>query len=357
MANNNTEYMQQQADKAEALHNLLMGNKALLIVLALSAILAVLSPVFLRVSNLLNVCRQVCVSTLLSVGFTVILSSGHMDLSVGTLMGLCGMIFGLLHEKMHVNIWFSVLACLGMGVVGGILNAGLITLFELPPFIVTLATQSIFKGTNYLISKLLPINIRDRAFVFIGQGYFLGIPMPVFIALFVVIVVWIVMNKTQFGRHVLAVGGNASAARVCGINVNRMRFAVYMMEGLCVGIAALVMTARVSSAQVGAGVGMEMDAIAAVVIGGTAMSGGNANVFGTMFGCLIVGVVNNGLNLLSIDPNWQVIAEGVLVLLAVVIDVTSRRAYAARLSKQASLALKLEMEEHHRKLAEESKQD
>lgn len=349
---NNDSKLQRSNERAEFLHNFLMGNKALLIVIGLSIILAILSPVFLKVNNLLNICRQVCVSTLLSVGFTVILSSGHMDLSVGTLMGLCGMILGLLLQK-RCPLWFALACCLAMGVLGGAMNAALITLFDLPPFVVTLATQSIFKGTNYIISKLLPIVIMNRKLVFVGQGYFLGIPMPVYVALTVVLIVWLIMNKTLFGRHVLAVGGNANAARVCGINVNKMRFAVYMVEGFCIGIAAIVMTARVASAQVSAGIGMEMDAIAAVVIGGTAMSGGNANVFGTMFGCLIVGIVNNGLNLLSIDTNWQVIAEGVLVLIAVVIDVTSRRSYAKRLSKQASMALRAEIEEHRRLQAEQ----
>ena len=339
-------------DRMEFMHNLLMGNKALLIVIVLGVLLSILSPVFLTVTNLLNVCRQVCVSTLLSVGFTMILSSGHMDLSVGTLMGLCGMILGLLLKDRY-PMWLSILACLAMGVVGGALNAGLITLFGLPPFVVTLATQSIFKGVNFIVSHLVPIVIMDRRLVFLGQGYWLGVPMPVYIAFFMVLVVWVVMNKTLFGRHVLACGGNAEAAKVCGINVNRIRFAVYMSAGFCTGIAAIVMTARVASAQVSAGIGMEMDAIAAVVIGGTAMSGGNANVFGTMFGCLIVGIVNNGLNLLSIDTNWQVIAEGVLVLIAVVIDVVSRRSYAKRLSKQASLALKQEMDELRRQRAEE----
>ena len=338
-------------DRVEIFYNLLMGNKALLIMLLMCAFLAIASPVFFRVSNLLNVCRQVCVSTLLSVGFTMILASGHMDLSVGTLMGLCGMVLGILLRD-GTPMGLAILACLGLGVAGGALNAGLITLFDLPPFVVTLATQSIFKGANYIISKLVPIVILNRNLVFLGQGYLFGVPVPVYIALLAVIVVWVVMNKTKFGRHVLAVGGNKDAAKVCGINVNKMRFLVYMSAGLCIGIAAIVMTARVASAQVAAGVGMEMDAIAAVVIGGTAMSGGNANVFGTLFGCLIVGLVNNGLNLLSIDTNWQVIIEGVMVLVAVVIDVTSRRIYASWLSKQASLALRAEMDEMHRRAAE-----
>ena len=156
--------------------------------------------------------------------------------------------------------------------------------------------------------------------------------------LLVIILVWIMMNRTKFGRYVLAMGGNAEAARVSGINVDKMRYGVYMVGGFCTGIAAVVMTARTASAQVSAGQNMEMDAIAAVVIGGTAMSGGNANVWGTMFGCLIVGIVNNGLNLLGVDSNWQVIAKGVLILFAVIIDTLSARAQAERLNKQAAQA-------------------
>lgn len=325
-------------DSKAILSNLLMGNKAFLIVLGMCLIMSVASPVFLRVSNILNITRQVCVSTLLSVGFTVVLSSGHMDLSVGTLMGLCGMVLAKLVKEANVPVPVAIIITLILGAFCGSLNAIVITAFRIVPFVATMATQSIFKGANYLISNLVPVAGLPDSLVYLGQGYILGIPVPVYIMLVMVIIVWIMLNRTKFGRYVLAMGGNAEAARVSGINTDRMRLGVYMFGGFCTGVASVIMTARTASAQVSAGVGMEMDAIAAVVIGGTAMSGGNANVWGTMFGCLIVGIVNNGLNLLGVDSNWQVIAKGVLILVAVVIDTLSARAQAARLNKQAAEA-------------------
>lgn len=320
------------------LRSLLRGNKAFLIVVGLCIILSIASPVFLRTSNLLNIVRQVCVSTLLSIGFTVVLSSGHMDLSVGTLLGLCGMVLAKMIKEAGIPLPIAIILTLLLGTACGALNAATITIFRVVPFVATLATQSIFKGANYLISNLVPVAGLPDELVFIGQGYLLGVPVPIYIMLLVIILVWIMMNRTKFGRYVLAMGGNAEAARVSGINVDKMRYGVYMVGGFCTGIAAVVMTARTASAQVSAGQNMEMDAIAAVVIGGTAMSGGNANVWGTMFGCLIVGIVNNGLNLLGVDSNWQVIAKGVLILFAVIIDTLSARAQAERLNKQAAQA-------------------
>lgn len=333
--------------RSDLIYSILTGNKALLIVLVLMVILAFSTDTFMGRSNLLNVCRQICVSTLLSVGFTVVLASGHMDLSVGTLLGLSGMCVGLA-LRAGAPLPVAMMVGILMGICGGALNATLITVFRLPPFVCTLATQSVFEGTNYLLSHLEPVLVRNKTLLFIGQGYFLGIPVPVYIMLASVIAVWIIMNMTKFGRHVLAVGGNTAAAKVSGINVDVIRFAVYMLSGFFTGIASIVLTGRVASALPGAGIGMEMDAIAAVVVGGTSMAGGNANVFGTLFGCLVVGIVTNGMNLLGIDSNWQIIAKGVLILLAVIIDVLSSRSYAKRLSKQASLALKAELDELRR---------
>ncbi|MCI8549731.1 MAG: ABC transporter permease [Lachnospiraceae bacterium] len=324
-------------EKSAVIQNLLMGNKALLIVIALGVILSIASPAFLTSSNLLNVVRQVCVSTLLSIGFTIVLSSGNMDLSIGTLMGLCGMILAKLVKEAGVPLPAAILIVFGVAVFGGLLNAAILSLFSVPAFIVTLATQSIFKGVNYLISDLVPVSGLPSELLFLGQGYLFGIPMPIYIMLLVVLAVWVMMNRTKFGRYILAVGGNAEAARASGINTKRINFGVYICCGLCAGVASIIMTGRVGSAQVGAGVGMEMDAIAAVVIGGTSMSGGKANVWGTLFGCLLVGIVNNGMNLLGINPNWQVIAKGFLILFAVIIDVVSARAQAKRLNRIAQM--------------------
>ncbi len=324
-------------EKSAVIQNLLMGNKALLIVIALGVILSIASPAFLTSSNLLNVVRQVCVSTLLSIGFTIVLSSGNMDLSIGTLMGLCGMILAKLVKEAGVPLPAAILIVFGVAVFGGLLNAAILSLFSVPAFIVTLATQSIFKGVNYLISDLVPVSGLPSELLFLGQGYLFGIPVPIYIMLLVVLAAWVMMNRTKFGRYILAVGGNAEAARASGINTKRINFGVYICCGLCAGVASIIMTGRVGSAQVGAGVGMEMDAIAAVVIGGTSMSGGKANVWGTLFGCLLVGIVNNGMNLLGINPNWQVIAKGFLILFAVIIDVVSARAQAKRLNRIAQM--------------------
>lgn len=322
----------------ERIRNILMGNKALLILFIMSAALSFMSPYFLTKVNLLNVLRQVCVSALLSVGFTIVLASGHMDLSVGSLLGLSGMVMAKLIVEAKMPTAWAIAFTLAFSVCCASINAGIITWFQVPAFIVTMAMQYVFRGANYLISKLVPVSGLPPSLTVIGQGYYLGIPIPVYIMLAVVAVMWIVLNNTKFGRYALAFGGNPDAARVCGINTKAMRFYVYMVGGFCTGLAAIVATGRAASAQVGAGVGMEMDAIAAVVIGGTSMKGGNANVPGTLFGCLIVGVVNNGLNLLNVDSNWQVVAKGLLILIAVVIDVVSARSYAARLNRQAARA-------------------
>lgn len=318
------------------MQEILMGNKAFMICLLLCIIMAFSSPIFMKVSNLLNILRQVCVSTLLSIGFTFVLASGQIDLSVGSMLGMCGMVLAKLIKEVKAPLPAALLITLILAMCSGALNALLITVFRVVPFIVTLATQSIFKGTTYLISDLVPVAGLPNNLLVLGQGYLFGIPVPVYIMLAVVMIAWLVINRTKFGRYVLAMGGNAEAARVSGINIDKMRFGVYMTGGFCTGIASIIMTARTASAQVAAGQGMEMDAIAAVVIGGTSMSGGNANVLGTLFGCLVVGIVNNGMNLLGVNANWQIIAKGLLILIAVVIDTLSIRAQHAMLNKRAA---------------------
>lgn len=327
----------EKLERKEAIKNLLMGNKAFLIVFGLSIILSFASPVFLSSSNLLNIIRQVSVSTLLSIGFTIALASGQMDLSIGTMMGLCGMILAKLIKEAGMDLLPAILIVLVFAAFAGMINASIISLFNVIPFIATLATQYIFKGTNYLISDLVPISGLPENLLFLGQGYFLGIPVPIYIMLAACLAAWIMINYTKFGRYVLAMGGNEDAARAAGISITKTRYGVFICSGLCAGVASVVMTGRVGSAQVSAGVGMEMDAIAAVVIGGTSMNGGYANVWGTLFGCLLVGVVTNGMNLLSIDTNWQVIAKGLLILIAVVIDVMTTRAQIARTNKMARI--------------------
>ena len=245
-------------NRSQWVQKLLMGNKAFMICLGLCVIMAIASPVFMRTSNLLNVLRQVCVSTLLSIGFTVVLASGQIDLSVGNMLGLCGMVLAKLIKDVSLPLPVAILFTLMLAMICGALNAALITVFRVVPFIVTLATQSIFKGATYLISNLVPVAGLPDSLLTLGQGYWLGIPVPVYIMLVIVVMAWIMVNRTKFGRYVLAMGGNSEAARVSGINVDKMRFGVYMCCGLCTGIGAIIMTARTASAQVAAGQGLSL---------------------------------------------------------------------------------------------------
>jgi ribose/xylose/arabinose/galactoside ABC-type transport system permease subunit len=316
--------------------DILMGNKAAVIMVITVIIMSFASPVFFTTNNIVNVIRQVCVSATLGAGFTLILGSGHMDLSIGCMVGLVGVVMGkLLHAGLPVPV--AIAGGIAAGAFCGALNAAIITLFGLPPFIVTLATQSVYKGSVYLITGMVPISRLPQNFIAIGQGYWGPLPVPIYIMAIMIVIMFVVLNRTMFGRYAIAMGGNAEATRVSGINTKNVRLGVYVVMGIYVALASVILTARSASAQIAAGQGMEMDAIAAVVIGGTSLGGGNANVLGTLVGCIIVGVVNNSLNLLGIDSNWQVIAKGLLILIAIILDVMSTRFYA-RLSTKNQLS-------------------
>jgi ribose/xylose/arabinose/galactoside ABC-type transport system permease subunit len=315
--------------------DILMGNKAAVILVITVIIMAFASPVFLTSSNIVNVIRQVCVSATLGAGFTLILGSGHMDLSIGCMVGLVGVVMGKMMQA-GLPVPVAIVGGIAAGALCGALNAVIITLFDLPPFIVTLATQSMYKGSIYLITRMVPVSRLPQNFIAIGQGYWGPLPIPIYVMTGMIVIMFVVLNRTMFGRYSIAMGGNAEATRVSGINTKSVRLGVYLTMGIYVAVASVILTARSASAQIAAGQGMEMDAIAAVVIGGTSLNGGNANVLGTLVGCIIVGVVNNSLNLLGVDSNWQVIAKGLLILIAIVLDVVSTRFYA-RLSAKNQL--------------------
>ncbi|GAA1000327.1 ABC transporter permease [Subtercola frigoramans] len=306
----------------EAIATRLLDNMVVLIFLALALALAMVSPLFLTPDNVLNVIRQVSVIIIISVGFTLVLGSGEIDLSVGAVMGLTGVFMAQMMVA-GVPSFLAVILGLGIGVLLGFVNAALITVFNLNPLITTLATAGVFRGFIYIVTNTKPVSGLPANFIFIGQGSVLGIPIPILIMIVSVIAIFILINRTVFGRRAIAIGGGRNAAIVSGVSLPRIRFAVYGVMGLMAALAGAVQTARSASAQVGAGDGIELDAIAAVVIGGTALWGGNARIIGTVFGCLIVGMVANGLNLLAINANWQVVAKGALILLAIVIDSVS----------------------------------
>ena len=321
------------------LRKLLMGNKAIIIVLVLGTALALASPVFMTSKNMMNVFKQVCVSAILACGFCMCLGSGNMDLSIGSQVGLLGYVVVRM-IMWGAPIWLAILVGIVCAVCIGAIIATVITVFQLPAFIVTLAMQQILRGALYVVTGMVPLTNVPDSYKFIGQGYILGIPFQLYIMLFAVGFVWFLINRTRYGRHLLAMGGNWEAARVSGINTTKMTYCVYISVSLFALLAGIVLSSRSGSAQPTAGLNMEMDAIAAVVVGGTMMSGGVVNVLGAFFGSMIVGIVNNGMNLLGISSNWQLVTKGALILFAIVLDRISASVLSSSEKAESMNALK-----------------
>ena len=302
-----------------------------LMVLALS----LTTDKFCTVDNGLNVLRQICANACLSIGMTIIILSGGIDLSVGSVLALSGAVAaGLLKNGFAVPgtdvfVEFTtsgaVIAGILVGTVLGWFNGFAITRFKLPPFVATLGMLSIARGLTMLWTGGFPITRLGDQFGFMGSGHLFAIPMPVWISAALIAVFMLIMKRTRFGRHVYAVGGNERAATLSGLNVNRIKLLVYTLGGALAGVAGLLVTARLDSATPNAGIGYELDSIAAVVIGGTSLSGGRGSVPGTVLGCLIIGILNNGLVLLAVSPFWQQVIKGFVILVAVAIDQASRK--------------------------------
>jgi ribose transport system permease protein len=307
-----------------------------LIALALMVLaMSLLSDRFLTPENGWNILRQISVNLCLSVGMTLIILAGGIDLSVGAVLALAGAVAagvfknGVPLSALAVRLEFTasgaLVAGLLVGAAAGGFNGMAITRFKLPPFVATLGMFSIARGLTMLWTGGYPISGLGPAFGFLGTGRFLGIPMPVWISATLVGVFVVLTRLTRFGRHLYAVGGNERAARLTGLPVDRIKLGVYTLGGLLAGAAGLIVTARLDSAQPNAGLGYELDSIAAVIIGGTSLSGGGGGVAGTVVGCLIIGVLNNGLFLLDVSPFWQQVVKGFVILVAVAIDRMSER--------------------------------
>jgi ribose transport system permease protein len=289
-----------------------------------------LSDKFMTVDNGWNVMRQISVNVCLSVGMTLVILSDGIDLSVGSILAFTGAVAaGLIKQGIEIpafNLYIgftflgAALAALAVGGMLGFFNGLVITRFKVPPFVATLAMLTIARGLTMLWTGGFPITGLGETFGFIGTGWFLGIPMPVWISAIIVAVAIVLVRKTRFGRHIYAVGGNENAARLSGLNVKKIRIMVYSIAGVLSAAGGLIVTSRLNSAQPNAGFGYELDSIAAVVIGGTSLSGGRGSVIGTVQGALIIGVLNNGLVLLNVSPFWQQVIKGLVILAAVIID-------------------------------------
>lgn len=296
-----------------------LGTIAALIILIV--FVSVLNPAFLQVNNLLNLMRQLIINGFIALGMTFVILTGGIDLSVGSTLAFTSAIFaGLLQNGMNTGL--AILITLALGLALGLLNGLLITKGKLAPFIVTLATMTIFRGLTLVYMDGRPISgPKDNfAFQFLGKGQVFGIPFQVILFLIVYIVLSTLLNKTSHGRKIFAVGGNEKASFISGIKIDKVKILVYVISALMAVVSGLVLTSRLNSAQPTAGSAYEMDAIAAVVLGGTSMTGGSGSLTGTLIGILILGVLNNGLNLLGVSSFYQQIVKGVVILIAVLID-------------------------------------
>ena len=305
------------------------SNNVLGIVIALVALcldLAIASPVFLTSSNFLNVFQQISINFVVAVGMTFVIISGGIDLSVGSNIALSGLLMGILMKNYHVPVFVTIVVCIAFSGIVGLVNGMLISFLDLPPFIATLGTMSIVRGAAYTVTAGQPIYTFPKGFTAVS-GRVAGIPLwSTLIMLAVILLGWYILKYTRVGRFTYAVGGNESCARLSGINLKKVKCFVYVVSGLCCGVAALLLSSRLDSAVPTNADGQEMDAIAAVVIGGTSMSGGEGSMIGTLIGILIIGIIANGLNLLGVAQGPQKMVKGLIIVVAVIIDVIRRKA-------------------------------
>jgi ribose/xylose/arabinose/galactoside ABC-type transport system permease subunit/ABC-type sugar transport system substrate-binding protein len=291
-----------------------------LALLALCTILSLSSPAFLTGRNILIVFRQISINAVLAIGVTYVILAGGIDLSLGSVVALAGVLSATFAHPETYPLFVPVLVGLVAGVLVGATNGLIITRCRVAPFIVTLGMMTIARGAALVLSDGRPVSDLSEAFNFIGGGDFVGIPVPILILAGVFVVSYLVLSKTTFGRYVYAVGGNEEAARASGIRVRRVKMAAYSICGGLAGLAGIIQAARISTGQPNAGVSYELDAIAAVVIGGTSLSGGVGGVGGTVLGALIIGVINNGLDLLNVSSYYQQIVKGLIIIGAVTLD-------------------------------------
>lgn len=289
--------------------------------LVLVVIFSLLSSNFLTAGNMINLLRQIAINGLIAIGMTMVITTGGIDLSVGSILGLTAMVSAFLMVS-GVPPFIAVIVCLALGALLGLINGFLIAQYKLQAFIVTLATMTTFRGLTYVISDGKPIsNISDSSlFTFIGKGDILGIPIPIFIFFIAFAIAYVVLNKTVFGRNVYATGGNETAAKLSGVDVKKTHMKVYVISGLLAALAGLILISRLNSAQPTLGDGYELDAVAAVVIGGTSLAGGRGRISGTLVGILILGVISNGLNIIGVSSFYQEIVKGLIILIAVFLD-------------------------------------
>jgi len=291
----------------------------LIALLILCVVFSIASPVFITESNILNILNQVSINAILAIGVTFVILIGGIDLGLGSYVALTGCLAAFLAQT-NDGIFLPLLVGISAGLLIGFVNGLIVTKGKLAAFIVTLGMMTIARGGALVISEGRPISNLSESFNNIAGGKLLGIPNAIFIALFVFLIAHFILKKTIFGRYVYAVGGNEEASRASGIKINNIKMYVYILCGALAGLAGVIQASRITSGQPSIGVGYELDAIAAAVIGGTSLSGGTGMVTGTIIGALIIGVINNGLDLLNVPSYYQQIIKGLIIIGALLLD-------------------------------------
>ncbi len=310
----------EQAKRNVDVKQLLKNNGILIVFLLICLGLAFLSPYFFTMNNILNIIRQTSIYGIIAVGMTFVILTGGIDLSVGSILALSGAICAGLMKNSGSSVFVASLAAIAVGGGLGLINGLIITIGKIAPFVVTLGMVTIARGLTLIYSKGYPISGFSPDFRQLGGGYILGIPIPVIIFIATVAIAWFILNHTRLGRYTYAIGGNEETVKLSGINVKFYKTMAYVIVGIASGVSALILTSRLNSAEAIAGQGYELDVIAAVVIGGTSLSGGRGTIIGTLIGALLIGVINNGMNLLGISPYFQQVVKGCLIVGAVILD-------------------------------------
>lgn len=309
----------QKTSKVVAWKNFIQVAGILPILVAICVIFSLVTPNFLSLGNFLNVIRQASINIVLATGMTFVILTGGIDLSVGSILGVTAVV-GVLVSLVPGLGWFAVPAALIAGVFLGLLNGSLVAYLGLPPFIVTLGSYTALRGVAYLVANGTTVINRNLNFAWVGNNYVGPIPWLVIIAFLAVLASWFVLRRTVLGRHIYAVGGNIRAARLTGIKVSRVLLFVYGVSGLLSGLGGIMSASRLYSATGMLGQGYELDAIAAVILGGTSFTGGIGTIWGTLLGALIIALLNNGLTLMNVSFFWQLVVKGLVIIIAVTID-------------------------------------
>lgn len=304
---------------------ILKKNGIILAFLIICILLSFLSPYFLDWGNWSNILRQASINGILAIGMTYVILTGGIDLSVGSILACAGIVTGsLVTSNSDVPLPIAISCGIGIGAALGSINGLLIARFSVPPFVATLGMLSAARGLTKIYNDGKPFSGFDATFKFIGQGHIFNIPIPVILLIIAITIFGFILKYTIFGRYIYAVGGNIRSAKTSGIKTKTIIFTTYLISGALAGLAGVLLTARTTAAVPQAGESYELDAIAAVVIGGTSLKGGKGSLIGTVFGVLIISVINNGLDLMGVSSYYQQVVKGLIIVVAVLLDGTRK---------------------------------